>query len=87
MNDREKFESLKYSIRISSPVDLVRRHQDFVTIPTRLFRNATLIYQPPSGDLLYFFTENNELVVVPWAMVVHVIPEKSNREMLNKEGN
>ena len=75
----EKAENHKYRICISkNHCQMMRGIKDVGCVSTRIFRNTTLMLNLPSNGLVSFITEQDELVVVPWMMIVYIIPETNS---------
>ena len=69
----------KYDIRISKYGSEncigTRTIKEMSLVPTKEFKNVTLLNLESSYcGLVHFITENDELVVVPWAMIVSIMP-------------
>ena len=69
----------KYDIRISKYGSEncigTRTIKEMSLAPTKEFKNVTLWNLESSRcGLVHFITENDELVVVPWAMIVSIMP-------------
>lgn len=79
----------KYDIRISKYGSEncvgTRTIKEMSIVPTKEFKNVTLWNLEPSFcGLVHFITENDELVVVPWAMIVSIIPCMEGDNMYDK---
>lgn len=76
----EKAESYKYRVYISTnQCQTLREVKDVGFVPTKIFRNVTLMLNLPASGLASFLTEQDELVIVPWMMIVYIIPEKTEQ--------